>query len=49
MNSIFLYSTTKEILSFYNLPRKNSMIPQPAGGGGGGERGGVGGTSTGIK
>ena len=28
-NSIFFYSTPKEILSFYNLPLENSMVPQP--------------------
>ena len=28
-NSIFFYSTPKEILSFYNLPLGNSMVPQP--------------------
>ena len=30
-NSIFFYSTPKEILSFYNLPLENSMVPQPVG------------------
>ena len=30
-NSIFFYSTPKEILNFYNLPLENSMVPQPAG------------------
>ena len=35
-NSIFSYSTPKEILNFYNLPLKNSMVPQPGGEGGGG-------------
>ena len=35
-NSIFLYSTLKEILNSYNLPLENSMVPQPKGGGGGG-------------
>ena len=28
-DSIFFYSTPKEILSFYNLPLGNSMVPQP--------------------
>ena len=28
-NSIFSYSTSKEILSFYNLPLGNYMVPQP--------------------
>ena len=28
MNSIIFYSTLEEILSFYNLPLKNSMVPQ---------------------
>ena len=28
MNSIIFYSTPKEILNFYNLPLKNSMVPQ---------------------
>ena len=32
-NSIFSYSTPKEILNFYNLPLKNSMVPQPGVGG----------------
>ena len=37
-NSIFVfYSTPKDILSFNNLPLKNSMVPQP-GVGGWGER-----------
>ena len=35
-NSIYFYSTPKEILNFYNLPLENSMVPQPGGGGGGG-------------
>ena len=36
-NSIFVfYSTPKEILSFNNLPLKNSMVPQLGVGGGGG-------------
>ena len=35
-NSIFLYSTLKEILNSYNLPLENSMVPQPKRGGGGG-------------
>ena len=35
-NSIFFYSTPKEILNFYNLPLENSMVPQPGGVGGGG-------------
>ena len=26
-----LYSTSKEILNFYNLPLENSMVPQPRG------------------
>ena len=30
-NSIFFYSTPKEILTFYNLPPENSMVPQPGG------------------
>ena len=30
-NSIFFYSTHKEILNFYNLPLENSMVPQPGG------------------
>ena len=30
-NSIFFYSTPEEILSFYNLPLENSMVPQPGG------------------
>ena len=30
-NSIFLYSTPKEIFKFYNLPLKNSMVPQLGG------------------
>ena len=30
-NSIFFYSTPKEILNFYNLPLENSMVPQPGG------------------
>ena len=33
-NSIFFYSTPKEILNFYNLPLENSMVSQPGGGGG---------------
>ena len=37
-NSIFFYSTSKDILNFYNLPLENSMFPQPGGGGGGGVR-----------
>ena len=32
-NSIFFYSTPKEILNFYNLPLENSMVPQTGGGG----------------
>ena len=36
-NSIFFYSTPKEILNLYNVPLENSMVPQP-----GGERGGGG-------
>ena len=28
-NSIFFSLTPKEILSFYNLPLENSMVPQP--------------------
>ena len=39
-NSIFSDSAPKEILSFYNLPLKNSTIPQPGWGGAG--RGGTG-------
>ena len=35
-NSIFFNSTPKEILNFYNWPLKNSMAPQPGGGGGAG-------------
>ena len=37
-NSIFFYSTPKEILNLYNVPLENSMVPQPGaeGGGGGG-------------
>ena len=34
-NSIFFYSTPKEILNFYNLPQENSMVPQTGVGGGG--------------
>ena len=30
-NSIFFYSTPKQILNFYNLPLENSMVPQPGG------------------
>ena len=30
------YSISIEILNFYILPLKNSMVPQPGGGGGGG-------------
>ena len=39
-NSIFFYSTPKEILNLYNVPLENSMVPQPGaeGGGGGGRR-----------
>ena len=32
-NSIFFYSTPKEILNFYNLPLENSMAPPPGVGG----------------
>ena len=32
MNFIFFYSTPKEILTFYNLPLENSVVPQPGGG-----------------
>ena len=28
-NSIFFYSTPKEILNLYNVPLENSMVPQP--------------------
>ena len=30
-NSIFFYSTPKEILNFYNLPLENSLVLQPGG------------------
>ena len=36
-NSIFFYSTPKEILNLYNVPLENSMVPQPGAEGGGGE------------
>ena len=39
-NSIFFYSTPKEIISLYNLPLENSMVPQPGAGVGGGKGGG---------
>ena len=32
MNSIFFFSTSEEILNFYNLPLENSVVPQPGGG-----------------
>ena len=35
-NSIFFYPAIEEILNFYNLPLKNSMVPLSGGGGGGG-------------
>ena len=31
-NSIFFYSTPKEILNFGNLPLENSIVPQPGAG-----------------
>ena len=31
-NSIFFYSTPKEILNLYNLPLENSMVPQAGAG-----------------
>ena len=34
-NSIFFYSTPKEILNLYNVPLENSMVPQPGAEGGG--------------
>ena len=34
-NSIFFYSTPKEIINFHNLPLENFMVPQPVEGGGG--------------
>ena len=30
-NSIFFYSTPKEILNFYDLPLENSLVLQPGG------------------
>ena len=40
-NSIFFFSSPKEILNFYDLPLKKSVVPHPGRGGGGVGGGGI--------